>query len=93
LANQIFLARPKHRLFLGLKTAKGISPMISVAVRINIFILITLCLVGCGINYEVTGKVVDTTTRKPVEGAVVSVYWVRTKLQIPMGLPPNRAYY
>ena len=49
-------------------------------------------MAGCGIHYSVKGRVVDASTKQPVEGAVVAVKWIRYKLS-PPGLPSNKERY
>ena len=46
-----------------------------------IFIIATTLLItGCGIHYNVKGRVVDATTGEPIEGASVAIRWVGKKI-------------
>jgi hypothetical protein len=52
---------------------------------IRCFLLVTIVLVaiittGCGIHYNVKGRVVDATTGEPIEGASVAIRWMGTKI-------------
>lgn len=49
--------------------------MIRLMVLVAVFMLS-----GCGIHYNVRGKVVDATSGKPVEGAAVIIHWVGVEL-------------
>jgi hypothetical protein len=60
--------------------------------RIAIIILLTSMLISCGMHYQIEGKVIDTISGKPIEGAVVAINWSRTKLGIP-GLPVPHVNY
>ena len=57
-----------------------------------LMLLAALTMTGCGMHHLVDGKVINATTRQPVEGAVVAVNWVRYK-PTPPGLPTNKERY
>ena len=40
----------------------------------------TLSITGCGIHYNVKGRVVDATTGEPIEGASVAIRWTGTRI-------------
>lgn len=52
-------------------------------------ILVCLFMSACGLKYNVTGKVVDGETGKPVEGAAIAINWTHVMLGFP-GLPVPR---
>ena len=37
----------------------------------------TFLMTGCGMHYNIKGRVIDAATEQPVEGAVVAIYWIR----------------
>ncbi|MDA8142266.1 MAG: hypothetical protein M0036_26770 [Desulfobacteraceae bacterium] len=54
-----------------------------------LLLAVSLLFSGCSRNYPIEGQVIDAETRKPVEGAVVAINWIRYKWTLP-GLPTQK---